>query len=400
MSLTQVFAVAIVAMLPVSAAPAPPDDFDQAVNSVGPDYEKVRRRLLAATDFGIVAQKLRSDSARERITAAILEGYRERAAEYDALRDQRLVDRHGDMRFPWSYDPRTVKPEYLPLRYEFLTKDVEGKLGHDTAIRVISFLARRGTSPDVVALLDLVGRDGLAEASRTAVARTVSALPRAMVRPEDLLKSLETEGSRNTKSRTVAHALINGLIASAADLSDEGKDAVVQRLQKIESIRTLAGAATFARAIGGIGGRNAAPVVAQFLDKSETPSQARWAISVLGSIGDDVATASLLKFAGAEKKPADLRILSIRNLSNGKYGERIGEGLVAIAKDAGRTDRERAEAVDALVKLYENQPRNGPAQREIRARVEGFELPTTASDALHKKLREAKQSLQGPRGNQ
>ena len=398
MSLAPVIALAILATRPVSAA-APPDDFERAVNSVGPDFERARDRLLAATDFGIVGQKLRSDSARDGSLRPYSRAIGSAQRNTPRCAASGLSISRGEKRFPWSYDPRAVKPEYLPLMYEFLTKDIEGKAGRDTAIRVISFLARQGTSPDVVALLDLLGRDGLAEESRTAVARTVTALPRAMVRLEDLLRSLEAEGSRNTKSRPVAYALLNGLIATANDLSDGDKDAVVERLLKMESIRTLVGAPTFARAVGGIGGRNAAPVVAKFLEQSETPSQARWAISVLGSIGDDVATASLLKYAGAEKKPADLKILSIRNLSNGKYGERLGDGLVAISKDADRTDRERVEAIDALRKLYEAQPRDGPAQREIRSRVEGLELPTTASEALKNKVQEAKRSLQGPRGN-
>jgi hypothetical protein len=384
---------AMLATLSIRAFPAPPEDFDKAVNSVGREFERARDRLIGAVEFSIVSEKMRSDSARERITAAILRGYREHAEEYAMLRGQWLVDRRGDKRFAWAADPRTVKAEYLPLLYEFLAKDVEGPAGRDAAVRAIGLLAIQGTAPDVDALFDLVRGDGLPEASRTAVARTISAMPRASVRPDDLVRLLEAEDARGARSKDVARALVDGLVASSAALPEGGRDAAVERLLKMDGLRALVGEATFVRAVGGIGGRKAVPAVSQFLDQTQSPSMGRWAISVLGSIGNDAAATSLLKHASSPKTSADLKMFSIRKLSNVKYSELVGKGLEAIAKDAGRGDRERAEAIDTLVKLHESHPRDRSARHDIRTRLEALEFPSAAGDALREKLRQAKDSL-------
>jgi hypothetical protein len=383
----------ILATLPVCSATGPPEDFDMVVSARGPEYEAARDRLLKAADFDIVTERLKSDSSRQRIMAAILQGYRAHAKEYAELRRQWLLNRRGEKRFTWSTDSRAVKAEYLPLMYEFLTKDVEGSAGRDAAVRVTTMLARQGTAPDVNALFDFVRGEGLPEASRTAVARTISAMPTALVRPDDLVGLLEAEGARGARSQDVARALVDGLVASSAALPESGKDAVVTRLLKMDRLRALVGEATFVRTVGGVGGSKAVPAVSHYLEQTQSPSMGRWAISVLGSIGDDTAATSLLKCAGSPNTSADLKMYSIRKLSNVKYSERVGKGLEAIATEAGRGDRERAEAIDTLVKLHEAHPRDESARREIRSHLEALELPSAAGEALREKLRRAKQSL-------
>jgi hypothetical protein len=114
---------------------------------------------------------------------------------------------------------------------------------------------------------------------------------------------------------------------------------------------------------------------------------------VLGSIGDGVAAAGLVNYSGLERTPPDLKIDAIRRLGNVRYSEQVGAALEAIAKDARRQDRERVEAIDALVQLHESHARDAASRRDIRSRVGGIELPPTASQALRDSVRRATDHL-------
>ena len=92
--------------------------------------------------------------------------------------------------------------------YELLLKGVGSPSARDTATRVINFLARQGTNPDVTALMALLSQDVTSEPTRAAVARTVSSLPQGLVKPDELLTLLQSEGTRVEKSTDVAGHLI------------------------------------------------------------------------------------------------------------------------------------------------------------------------------------------------
>jgi hypothetical protein len=106
-----------------------------------------------------------------------------------------------------------------------------------------------------------------------------------------------------------------------------------------------------------------------------------------------------VKYAGLEKTPPDLKIDAIRRLGNVRYSERVGAALEAIAKDAGRPDRERVEAIDALVQLHASPARGEAARRDIRSRLGRSELPPSASEALRDTVRWATDCLGGSGDN-
>jgi hypothetical protein len=380
---------------PWFTAPAPtPDDFDQAVASSGADYQDARNRLLRpGVELQSITNKLRSDLHQERLTAKMILGWRAHGEEYTKLLGQFLTDITGARRYTWTYDPGAIKPEYLPLMYEMLAKEVGGRSGQDAAVRVINYLARQGADVDVKALTQLLREQRTPASSRAAIARTIAALPRSMVETDDLLALLKQEGARKPGDKDVAAALLNGLIPRGNQLSDQSRDQVVDRLLKMADVQALVGETAIVTTAGSVGGHHAATRVAAFLDQAQRPAQRRWAISTLSSIGDETAAKALNKAALNQGLTERERVYVIGQLSRVAYTTEVGNTLGAIIGSRDRTDRERSEAISTLEKLFNANLRNQRAAQDLRSRLERLDPASATSNALKTKMREAKSRL-------
>jgi hypothetical protein len=379
-----------------STAVSTPEQFTKAVNEIGSEYTKARDSLLLPdTDVDFIKGKLQSQSPNQRLVAQIIMGWMEHKDEYTRLARQTIDDRAGMKRYPWSYDPQALTASLLPLMYEFLLKEQGNPAATDAAVRVINYLARQNTTPDIKALIDVLRQDQTPEGTRAEIARTVSALPETLVPFDDLFALLLSEASRTSKSKDVASNLMNGMIRSGGGVAD--KDKVVDRLLGMDSLRALVGETAVVYTVAGIGGDRAASRVTEFFGQAQILSQKRWALSTLGTMENDKATDTLLNFAIRNDVDRPYRVYAIDSLSKTKYAPKIGKTLVDIINDEGKSERERIEAVKTLEKLYLHNLNSHTDEADIRQRVEKLDPAAVSSPRLRDEINKAKAMLKPPR---
>jgi hypothetical protein len=386
-----------------AAAPAPPttaEDFATAVRVTGAEYRAARERLMGpGVDVAYLEGKLRSDVPKERLMAVVILGWRDHGQEYTRRLGEFLTDPRGRKRYHWASDPAALKPEYLPLLYEFLLKggaQGEDNAGGEAAWRAIGFLARRGVEVDADGLGRLLRPGELPAPARAAVARTVAALPATAVRASDLLSLLGQEAASRPGDRYVASALLDGLAERGPRLPGADRDDLVQRLLRLPGLSDLVGATAVARAAGGLGGRDAVAPVARYLGRDADSALRRWAISTLADNRDHAARSALEAFLKTKDARETEYIYAMRRLAEGPYEPPLGEVLVGWVVDPERPDRGRAEALEALDTLYRANRDDPDAERDLRSRLERLELPDRSGAALRARLGRLKAGLASP----
>lgn len=379
----------------VSAAAATPEDFAKAVTTKGAEYEQAREKLLQQdADEAFIKSKLQSDSPQEKLTAKIILGWREHKDEYAALLAQSFFDQKGEKRFTWSYDPEAIKPEFLPLMYELLLKDVGSVGARDAAVRVINYLARQGTHPDVKELVALLKQNETSEPTRAAVARTVSSLPQALIKPDELLSLLEAETNRDARSKDVAGNLMNGLIRLGGKLPEAHKDELVGRMLGMERLHALVGETPVVHTVGGIGGNTSASLVSEFLDQTQSATEKRWALGSLATMSNDRALDSLLRYAQSSDSNPQLRVYAIESLSKSKYSSRVGKALEDIINNTDKTIRDRMEAIKSLDKLHQFNIRDDSTESDIRSRFERINTGNIDNPQLKSQIQSLQQGVE------
>jgi hypothetical protein len=373
--------------------------FEKAVAATSAEYINARDSLLRpSVNVEYIEGKLTNGPPRERLMARVILGWRANKDEYTHLLAQSLADQTGQTRYAWSYEPASIKPNFEPLMYELLLKDVRGASGRDAAVRVINYLARRNVAPDVEALIQLLHESGTPEPTRAALARTIATLPEPLVNPTALLELLQTEGTRRHQSKDVAGNVMNGLIRLAGRLPEQGKDFIVKRLIDMPELPSLVGRVPLVYTIGGVGGERAASVVASFLDQTtRNPSQTRWALSTLGSMGNETAVTALLAYTRKADVAQQFRICAIESLSKSKYNSRVGTALEEIVRNERNSERERVEAVKAFSQLHQKNLQNRPAEIDIRDRLKQLNEAIFAIPHLKNEITRSMNSLGQPR---
>jgi hypothetical protein len=369
------------------------EDFATAVRASGGEYEQARDRLLrSGVSAAFLRSRLQSSRPEERITAFILSGWRENGNAYRRLLSGRAgMDREGTRRYSWSYDPGSVQPHLLPLMYEWLLKDVGGAGEKDAAVRVTGFLARQGVPLDLQALSAGMRQDRSPVETRAAVARTLASLP--LVKAEDLLALLQTEAEGASRSKTVVGHLMDGLIRLGKSLPDQNKDSVVDRLLGMASLRQLVGETLVVYTAGGIGGDRAAARVAEFVEQAQDLSQRRWALSTLGTMGNEKAAQALLKYAASGEGSPELRLLAIESLGKTRFIQEVGAALEQISRSEERPERERVEAVKSLGHLHRRHLRDLAAEPDIRALLERLDPEAVAGPDLKAQIHKVQEGL-------
>jgi hypothetical protein len=365
------------------------EDFEQAVSQTGAEFVLARDKLLQQdADVDLIKGKLDSGNPLEKLTAIMIMGWRSHKELYGKLLTEGVsIDRKGEKIYVWSYDPAQVKPELMPLMYEFLLKDTGDQGGQDAAVRITSFLARRGTKPDVPALFDVIQIEGkLSDESRVAVASTLAALPADLVSVTDLTKLIQKEASRATGDKGVVGSLMNGLIRLGGTLPEDQKDQLVIRLLDMDGLKALMGDTVVLQTVGAIGGQRATTEVSNFLERSEDPLMNRWALSTLGTIGSEDAAKVLFKYAKDEEATLTTRITAIESLARCKYTDEVGDTLEAIVLAGTSGLRERTKALETLDDLHRVNSTKPNTAKAVRSRIEKIAGADVAQPQVRKKI--------------
>ena len=349
--------------------------FEAAAAATGQQYVQLRDELLEeGFSEDDMASAARSNDWRPRCTALALMGWREHGDKYSQLVGaDKVRDLRSRERYVWATDPNQVDATLLPLAYEFLLKNTGGAAGQEAAARMIPYLVKEEHERDMAVLAGAIYDPELDAQSRVTIARVIANTPGDVFHVADLRKMITAEPQRNQANREVVDWLLNGLVTRSGKADQASKQEITSWLAESQDVSQLVGRRRVVHVLGTMGAGNAAPVVAEFLERADSISDQKWAIGSLAKIGTSDATNAIIRVLTSRSADPGILEVAASSLAGAEYSSEVKNVLDEVMRDERLDPATRRAAYDALNQQLEANRGNEDRVREIRGVLRGVD---------------------------